>query len=197
MSDHKKNQTTEEEQKMSATPDTALTSVNDTKKRVRKAPKVKKPRKRSLPIAVDILIVVALIGLIIGAICGIYATINIYSEKYVQRDITYTLYLKNVDAALAYDAESVCVVLEDSTVFVQQSGESTPVGSVESVVSRACEDATVELFVTVRTVADYDRDNGYFVNETKIAVGKAYSCRFSGLISDAVIVELQPAEKES
>ena len=58
-------------------------------------------------------------------------------------------------------------------------------------------DGTVDISVVVRTVADYNYTLGYFADQTKIAVGKTYNFRFSGLVSDAVIVELQITEKES
>ena len=67
MSEHKKNQISADDQKASSiAPDSSLTSVNDSKKKVHKAPKVKKPRKKGLPIAVDILIVVTLLAVIAG-----------------------------------------------------------------------------------------------------------------------------------
>ena len=48
----------------------------------------------------------------------------------------------------------------------------------------------------VRAKAEYNYTLGYFVNQSKIAVGKSYTCRFSGLVSDALIIELRVQGEE-
>ncbi len=198
MTDHKKNQVSADEQKASSIlPDATLTPVVESKKKIRKAPKIKKARKKSLPIAVDILVVFLLIAVIAGALGGIYALGNYFATRYAQRGITYTLLVENADAALALDADGNCVVLPDSNVFVVEAEKSTAVGKVTSVSVENHDDGTVDLYVVVRAKADYNYTLGYFADQVKIAVGKAYTCRFSGLVSDAVIVELQITEKES
>ncbi len=198
MSDHKKNQIATDDQKASSiAPEATLTPVSENKKKVRKAPKVKKARKKGLPIAVDILIVVVLLAVIAGAVWGIYALGEYFATRYAQKEITYTLLAQGVDADLAFDDEGVCVVRPESEVFVLNEEQSTSVGQVLSVSTRGNEDGTINVYVVVRTTAAYNYTLGYFADQTKIAVGKAYACRFSSLVSDAVIVELQVTEKES
>lgn len=199
MSDHKKNQITAEDQKASGASTEAAQSVaeKEHKKKIRKAPKVKKPRKKGLPIAVDILIVVVLLALIAGAVFGIRALDKKYATLYGQREITYTLLAEQVDAEIVYDKEGDCTVQPKTDVFFLLEESTTLVGKVLSVSSVQNDDGTVDLYVAVRATADYHQDLGFFVQQTKIAVGKTYTCRFSGLISDAVIVELQVMEGDS
>ena len=199
MADHKKNQSGADDQKASSiAQEQPSAPVTETKKKIRKAPKVKKPRKKGLPIAVDILIVIVLLALIAGAVWGIYELGNYFATRYAQREITYTLLAKDVDAALALDADGKCVVLPDTDVFVSDAEQSVLVGEVLSVsTEQGSEDGTLDLYVVVRTTANYNHKLGYFADRIKIAVGKAYTCRFSGLVSDAVIVELQITEGES
>ena len=198
MSDQKKNQIVADDRKASSiTADANLTPANEGKKKIYKAPKVKKPRKKGLPIAVDILIVIALLAVIAGAAWGVYILGNHFASSYEPKEITYTLLARDVDAALAYDADGNCVIVPESDVFVLEQEQRTPVGQVLSVSPELQEDGTVNVYVTVRTTADYEHELGYFVGKTKIAVGKEYACRFYGLVSDAVIVELQVTEKES
>lgn len=198
MADHKKNLISTDDQKASSiTPDTTLTPVAETKKKIRKAPKIKKPRKKGLPIAVDILIVIVLLAVIASTIWGIYEMGNYFSTRYAQREITYTLLARNVKAELAFDADGECIVLPDSDVFVIDENNSTHTGKVLSASAAENDDGTVDISVVVRTVANYNYTLGYFADQVKIAVGKSYTCRFSGLVSDAVIVELQVTEKES
>jgi hypothetical protein len=177
--------------------DTSNVSVNEGKKKVHKAPKIKKAPKKGIPIAVDILIVVVILAAIVGAVFGINALGEYFSTRYAQREITYTCLVESVDAVLAYDANGKCVVQPGTEVFVVQDMQSAPVGEVLSVSTEDNADGTVDISVVVRTVADYNYTLGYFADQTKIAVGKTYNCRFSGLVSDAVIVELQITEKES
>ena len=198
MSDHKKNQISADGQKASSiSPDTALTPVGESKKKIRKAPKVKKPRKKGLPIALDILIVIVLLAVIAGAVWGVYSIGNYFATRYAQRDITYTLLAEGVDASLAFDADGECVVVKNSDVFVLDQDQSTYTGKVLSVSAEEQTDGTVDLYIVVRTIANYNYTLGYFADQVKIAVGKTYTCRFSGLVSDTVIVELQITEKES
>ena len=199
MSDHKKNLITTDEQKASSiAPETSLAPMGDSKKKIRKAPKVKKkPRKKGLPIAVDILIVVVLLAAIAGAVWGIYALNNYFSTRYAEKEITYTLLAENVSSALVYDEEGNCVVRPDSDVFVLEQEQSTPVGKVLSVSCEDNGDGTADVYVVVRTTANYNYTLGYFAGQTKIAVGKAYTYRFSGLVSEAVTVELQITEEEA
>lgn len=198
MSEHKKNQISGDDQKASSiVQDTSNVSVNEGKKKVHKAPKVKKARKKGMPIAVDILIVVVILAAIVGAVFGINALGEYFSTRYAQREITYTCLVESVDAVLAYDADGKCVVQPGTEVFVVQDMQSAPVGEVLSVSTEDNADGTVDISVVVRTVADYNYTLGYFADQTKIAVGKTYNFRFSGLVSDAVIVELQITEKES
>ncbi len=198
MSDHKKNLISADDQKASSiSPDVALPSIGESKKKIRKAPKIKKPRKKGLPIAVDILIVIALLAVIAGAVWGVYKIGEFYANKYAPREITYTLLAEGVDASLAFDANGDCVVVRDSEVFILDRDQSAHTGKVYSVSAEERSDGTVDIYVDVSTPANYNYKLGYFVNQIKIAVGKTYTCRFSGLVSDAVIVELQITEKES
>ena len=198
MADQKKTQAVADDRKASGiAQEQPTTPAPENKKRVRKAPKVKKPRKKGLPIAVDILIVISLLALIAAAVWGVYALADYYATHYEKREITYTLLASEVDAALALDAEGNCVILPQTDVFVVDGEQSIPVGRVLSVTYEQNGQDTVDVYVTVRATADYGKNLGYFVNETKIAVGKAYTCRFSGMVSDTVTVELQITEGES
>ncbi len=195
MYDNMKNQTIADDQKASGiTPDTGLTPAGENKKKIRKAPKVKKPQKKGLPIAVDILIVFALLAVIFGAAFGIKALTEYFSTQYAQRQIMYTVLAEDVKAEIALDEDGDCVVLPDSEVYLAQGDQNSPVGRVISVSVKNNDDGTVDIYTVVRVTADYNYKLGYFVDQTKIAVGKAYTYRFSGLVSDAVIVTLQTTE---
>ena len=192
MPDHKKNQMPADDQKASSiAPDAALTSAGETKKKIRKAPKVKKKKKKGLPIVLDILIVLLLLAMTAGAIFGIYSLGKKFSTRYADMDITYTVLLDDVDPVLAFDQDGECVITPKSTVYLAEEQGSYALGSVLSVTVEPEEQGLVDLYVTVRTTANYNYTLGYFVDQTKIAVGKAYTYRFNGLMSKGVIVDLQ------
>ena len=198
MADHKKNQVSADEQKASSiSPEMALITKGETKKKIHKAPKVKKERKKGMPIVVDILIVCVILAVLAGAAWGFYKVSEYFSTKYAQKEITYTLLVSDVSEELALDAQDQCVILPKTDVYALQDGQSLPIGQVLSVKTEMQTDGTVDVYVVVETAADYNYKLGYFVNQVKIAVGKTYSCRFCSLLSDAVIVELEVVEKES
>ena len=195
MPDHKKNQISADDQKASSiAPETALTSAGETKKKIRKAPKVKKKKKNGLPIVLDVMIVILLFAVIAGAVFGIYSLGKYFSTRYAPKEITYTLLLDDVDPALALDDEDECVITPESTVYLAEEQGTYSLGEVLSVAFEQEEQGTIDVYVTVRTTANYNHTLGYFVEQTKIAVGKAYTCRFNGLMDTALIVELQVQE---
>ena len=198
MADSKKNLMPTDDQKVPGTlKESAQVSSAEPKKKIRKAPKVKKQRKKGLPLAVDILLVITLVAAILAAVWGVYALGNRFATRYAQKEITYTLLASDVDAALVYGADGKCVIIPDSDVYVLGQENETLAGQVLSVSTEKQEDGMVDVYVTVRTTANYNYTLGFFVDQTKIAVGKAYTCRFYGMMSDAVIVELQITDKES
>lgn len=198
MADHKRNMVSSDEQKASSiAPEVAPGVKTETKKKIRKAPKVKKQRKKGMPIVVDILVVCVFLAVLVGSGWGLYKVTEYFSTRYAPMDITYTLLASDVSAELAFDEDGKCVVLPDSDVYALQDGQSVPVGQVLSVSTEQQDDGTVDVYVVVETNADYNYALGYFVNQVKIAVGKTYECRFSGLVSDAVIVELQVVDEEA
>lgn len=198
MADNKKSQVPADDQKASSiVPEASLTPVTETKKKIRKAPKVKKPKKKGVPIVVDILIVLLILGVIAGAGFGIYSLGKYFATRYAQKEITYTMLLRDADAALVLDKEGDCVIKPDSEVYLADGTGSYVLGSVLSTSVEFDEDGTVDVYVSVRTEADYNYTLGYFVDQTKIAVGKTYNCRFSGIMDEAVIVDLQILEQEA
>ena len=195
MADNKNNQTHTDAQKASGvTPDTSLAPINTTKKKVYKAPKAKKERKKGLPIAVDIFIVLALLAIIAGGYFGIRAIANYFAVSYEQREISYTLLISDAAAELVFDADGECVIQSDCDAFVVTEEQDELVGQVHTVSTEQQEDGTVDVYIEVYTTADYRHGLGYFVNRIKIAVGKEYTCRCSGLYASATIVELQITE---
>ncbi len=196
MADQKKSQIPEDAQKASGiAPEAAPVPVNEPKKKIRKAPKVKKPHKRGLPVAVDVLIVLLLLAVIAGAAYGIYAAGRYFSTRYAEKQINYTFLLESVDPALALDEDMRCVIQSGTFVYLSGEADSYPLGKVVGNSLELNEDGMMDIYVTVSTTANYNYTLGYFVEQTKIAVGKTYTCRFSGLVSDAVIVELQVVEE--
>lgn len=197
MAEQKKNKAPADDQKASSImPEAAVTPVGETKKKIRKAPKVKKPKKKGVPLVLDILIVVVLLAMIAGVVFGVYSIGRYFSTRYAATEITYTLLLEDVDALIALDGEGNCVITPNSTVYLAEEATHA-MGKVRSVTVDLGEDGTADLYVSVRTTANYNHTLGYFAEQTKIAVGKSYTCRFEGLMAKALITELQVQEKES
>ncbi len=201
MADQKKNLTIADDQKASSiAPENAPSPVAETKKKIRKAPKVKKKKqnKKGIPVVLDILIMILMLAAIAGAAFGIYAATKYFSTRYTEAEITYTLLLRDVDPEIALDDRGKCTVPLNSSVYLADEQGGYVLGKVMStgIEVNASEDpnAPVDVYVVVRTTANYNHTLGYFVEQTKIAVGKSYLCRFENLMGEAVIVGLQVQE---
>lgn len=198
MADNKKNLPVTDDQKASSiNPEASLIPASETKKRIRKAPKPKKPKKKGLPVVLDILIMVLLIAMIAAAVWGLWSLGKYFATQYTEQEITYTLLLEDVEDKIALDENGYCVVLPDTQVYLAQDGQGHVLGKVLAVSTEIDDQAgTVDVYITVKATAGYNAKLGYYIEQTKIAVGKTYTCRFAGLMGEAVIVELQTLAKE-
>ena len=198
MADNKKNMSVTDDQKASSfLPDAPVVPATETKKRVRKAPKIKKQKKKGFPIILDILIMILLISVIGAAVWGIWSLGKYFATQYADVELSYTMLIEDVDPEIALDKNGYCVIVPDSTVYLADDDAGYVLGKVLSVSTKMDDESgAVDVYVTVKATAGYNSKLGYFIEQTKIAVGKSYSCRFSGLMGDAVIVELQPLAKE-
>lgn len=198
MADNKKNLPVTDDQKASSiNPEASLIPASETKKKIRKAPKVKKQKKKGLPVILDILIMVLLIGVIAAAAWGIWSLGKYFATQYTEQEISYTLLIEDVESAIALDENGYCVVAPDTRVYLAEDEQSHVLGKVLAVSTEIDHQTdTVDVYVTVKATAGYNAKLGYYIEQTKIAVGKTYTCRFAGLMGEAVIVELQTLAKE-
>ncbi len=198
MADNKKNLPVTDDQKASSiSPDTSLIPTTETKKKVRKAPKVKKQKKKGFPIILDILIMILLISVIGAAVWGIWTLGKYFATQYTDVEVSYTMLIEDVDPDIALDEDGHCVIKPDSKVYLADEDAGYALGKVLSVSTEDNgQNGTVDVYVTVKATAGYNSKLGYFIEQTKIAVGKSYNCRFAGLMGEAVIVELQTLAKE-
>ncbi len=197
MAENKKNLPVTDDQKASSISPEASLIPTETKKKVRKAPKVKKQKKKGFPIVLDILIMLLLVGVIGAAAWGVWTLGKYFATQYIDQTISYTLLVEDVDADIVLDKDGACVIKPDSKVYLADAENGHLMGTVTSVsIEKDEQTGSVDIYVNLKASAGYNSRLGYFIEQTKIAVGKSYDCRFEGLWANAVIVELQTLAKE-
>ncbi len=132
-------------------------------------------KKNKFPIGLDIFISVLLIVIVAALVVGAYFLIIKFDDAYDNATIEYTLLVP---------LEQTEGIQKGNNVYIDRSGSVVYIGSVIEVnrdvsVSNVNSAVTEYVTVTVRADALYRDDEGYNIDDEKIAVGRAISVRIN------------------
>ena len=146
-------------------------------------------KKKKFPLALDIIIAVLAIAIVAGAILGAYFAFVYFADDSEEMTVEYVILAKKNSSTNINKGNDVYFDNEGKTYYfgnvidisddVGVNGVSNPLGiTVES------------MLVTVRATVNYRNDDGYSINEQKIAVGKDITFRAGQNSYSGTIVEL-------
>ena len=146
-------------------------------------------KKKKFPLALDIIIAVLAIAIVAGAILGAYFAFVYFADDSEEMTVEYVILAKKNSSTNINKGNDVYFDNEGKTYYfgnvidisddVGVNGVSNPLG------------ITVEyMLVTVRATVNYRNDDGYSINEQKIAVGKDITFRAGQNSYSGTIVEL-------
>ena len=146
-------------------------------------------KKKKFPLALDIIIAILAIAIVAGAIFGAYFAFVYFADDSEEITVEYVILAKKTNSSnitkgndVYFDKESKAYYfgnVVDVSYDVDVTGVSNPLGiQVEY------------MLVSVRATVNYRNDDGYSINEQKIAVGKDITFRAGQNSYSGTIVEL-------
>ncbi len=141
-------------------------------------------KKRSVPLALDIIIAVAIVLVVAALIVGAYFVFKNYADSYKDVNIEYTLLICDVDGTT--DPET----LKGKEIYLDLDGNTYYFGKITNATLLKGVDGAVQITADVSVSSKHRRGEGYSVEGNRIAVGTEYSLRLGDGGFDATIVEI-------
>ncbi len=141
-------------------------------------------KKRSVPLALDIIIALVIVLVVAALIVGAYFVFKNYNDSYKDANIQYTLLISDTDAIS--DSSS----LKDKELYLDCDGNTYYFGKITNITLLSDEDGSTQITVDVSVSTKYRRGEGYSVDGNKIAVGAEYCLRVGESVFDATVVEM-------
>lgn len=141
---------------------------------------------------VDLLVLLVLAGVIVGAWFGYGALQKLYTPVWETRQVEFCVEIGNID----YDrADQLLPTLTDRQLWSSDHVEGECLGIVSDVraVPSVTEDnrEIMTLYLTVTTQAKYRKGEGYFVGDTRLLAGETGIFRAESLSAEGMVVSVQ------
>ena len=139
--------------------------------------------KKKLPLAVDIIIGILMLALVCAVIVGAYILFRYYANDYETRNVTYTV---------VFDAEDVkkCASMQDGDLFLDIEGNSVYFGKIKSVLLPENTEGAGRVVLTVSASVKYRNGEGYFIGDSRVAVGSTHTLRYVENSITVTVVDL-------
>ena len=144
------------------------------------AQKKKNTARKKLPLAVDIIIAVLMLAIALGAVGGAYFAFRYFTVDYESVSVEYTMLVKDSDVS-SYTG------LVNKHIYMDKEGNTIYFGKINAVEIYE-EDGSALL--TVALTAKYRSEDGYYADNSKIAVGNTYNVRTDTKKISGTVVEL-------
>lgn len=146
---------------------------------------------------VDILLLVAIAGLVVGGIFLYRYLRDTYAPSWDEEQVVYVLELPGVDPALLSSASSGDRVLVGKEIYASAREDADVLGTVQEVVRISDGEASdsVTLYVTVTATVRYREGKGYWIGDTRLLCGKTYSIRVAGLETEGELLSLRTQDE--
>ncbi len=146
-------------------------------------------KKKKFPLALDIIIAILAIAIVAGAIAGAYFAFVYFADDSEEMTVEYVILAKK---------NSSTNITKGNDVYFDNDGKTYYFGTVIDIsddvgvngVSNPLGIPVEYMLVSVRATVNYRNDDGYSINEQKIAVGKDITFRAGQNSYSGTIVEL-------
>ena len=150
-------------------------------------------KKKKFPLALDIIIAILAIAIVAGAIFGAYFAFVYFADDSEEITVEYVILAKNTNSINVAKGNDVYFDKDGKTYYfgtVIDTSNDVDVAGVSNVIGGITIEYEYTL-VSVRATVNYRNDDGYSINEQKIAVGKDFTFRAGKNSYSGTIVELK------
>ncbi len=141
-------------------------------------------QKRSVPLALDIIVSLVIILIVAALVVGAYFVFKNYTGSYKDVNIQYTLLISNTDEISNPDA------LKDKDIYLDCDANTYYFGKITNATVIKGADGKKQITLDVSVSSKYRKGEGFSIEENRIAVGAQYSLRIEEDGFDAAIVEI-------
>ncbi len=185
------------EQELGASDEINQEQAKRIKVKVKRTSKLKRSTKRVINV-VDILIILVVVGVVGALVAGIsFRDVIFGSQENESKTVEYVVLFSGIDENLADTIKmGDKVYSEDGSVYLGQISSEVEVddhyvvGYKDGAPTMKPYPGKVNLTVTVKVSADYSEGDGYSVDGNRIALGKSYLMRFSGLLAEGECINI-------
>lgn len=179
-------------------PMTEAASEAETSKGVKGGGKGTKKRRGSrqwVAVLVDLLLLLALAGLVTGAVFGFRAVRELYAPTWETRTVVYTVEIQGIDpGAVKYNSDGRYIYIDNpmwSSVYTDADCLGTVTDVKGTRVTAEDGSSTLTLILTVEADAAYREGKGYRMGETMLLAGMTGEFRMEGMAATGTVISMQ------
>lgn len=143
--------------------------------------------KKKLPLVVDIIVGILMLAIVCGVIVGSYMLFRYYTNDYETRNVTYTVVF-SVDEDI-----KKCAAMKNGELFLDEEGNSVYFGKIREVLLPENADTAGEVVLIVNASVKYRSGEGYFIGDSRMAVGSVFTLRHVESSYTVTVVDIYEA----
>ena len=143
-------------------------------------------KRKKTPIAADIIAGLLIVLIAVAVVVGTVYLFKYQSNDYGTVEVEYKMVGQCENETTYYRP------MRNKSIYLDKDNNSICLGKVTNVEFRTDADGNNVAILTVITDVKYRKNDGYTIDNNRIAVGSAYSVRSENVLADGVIVELEP-----
>lgn len=197
-----------EDRKASALTDSTHTpppaEAKKTPTRQNSRPTEDRPRpknRRWVAILVDVLLILALVGLIVGGYFGYRAIRELYAPVWETREIVFCVRMEGIEPDMVKYGQDGRPTFTDNAIWSSGSTDADRLGTVTDVrtvlVTHADSSNSLTLYLTVTATARYREGQGYHMGNTHLLAGLEGVFRVEGMSAPGAVISLHEQADET
>ncbi|MBE6585053.1 MAG: hypothetical protein E7645_00840 [Ruminococcaceae bacterium] len=144
---------------------------------------------------VDVILLVILCGVGVGAFWGYHTVKNMYMPTWQEKEIEFCVEIPDVEKGRANQLLSV---LEGKKLWHSGQADGDTLGIISDAgYDPGSEDNVINLILTVKTTAEYRKGEGYYINSTRILAGETTELRTEGFVGEGVVLYVRDLSEAS
>lgn len=152
-------------------------------------------------LAVDLILLVVLIGLSVGGVFAYRAIRDLYAPVWETRDVVFCVKMEGIDPSMVKYGQDGRSTFTGNPIWSSDRTDADCLGTVTDVktvlVSREDGYNTVTLYLTVEAKAHYREGKGYRMGATMLLAGDSGSYRVEGMTAEGVIISMHEKSQET
>ncbi len=147
-------------------------------------------------VVVDLLLLCALAGLLVGGWFGYRAIRELYAPTWETRDVVFCVEIQNIAIdSLRYEQGRLSML--DNPIHSSDRTDADHLGTVRDVrIVRADGSDSLTLYLTVEATAHYRQGKGYRMGETMLLAGMEGTYRVDSLVAAGTVISMHEKQDE-